>query len=308
MTVAEDPFLRSSDQEMPGGASRGSDGSQAGGLVGAAGSGRGEGSATRTKNQRRHERIRILADAPVRPVGGTSARYGARGLNVSKSGIAVFTEYSFLIGKPVEVELILPVRGLGMRQVVLCGIVRWVRAEESGNTVGIEFQGPCEDPWFEEFLDQRSEALAAPAGEAPRRGFTLTEACIALVIVCLLVTMATPVYRQAMEQARVDAANGNLRTVWSAQRIYWLEYRAFASDLNALEAMDLVDKALAATQSDPNAVFVYTIGASDAESFTATAMRNGSGIWVGQIDIDETGEVTGAINGPGGVTLTPPPS
>jgi len=276
--------------------------------MGAVASGRGARPATRTDNRRRHERIRVLADAPVRPIGGTPAHYGARMFNVSKSGIAILTEYSFPIGQVVEVELILPVRGLGIRCVLLRGAVRWVRAEEIDNTVGIELQGPCEDPWFEEFLDQRSEAQAAPADDSPRRGFTLTEACIALVIVCLLVTMATPVYRQAMEQARVDAANGNLKTVWSAQRIYWLEYRTFAPDLDALESMDLVDKALAATQSAPKATFVYTIGAADDESFTATAMRNGSGIWVGQIDIDQTGEVTGAINGPGGVTLTPPPS
>lgn len=138
------------------------------------------------------------------------------------------------------------------------------------------------------------------------QGYTMIEAIIAVIIIGILVSLAAPMYSKAVEQARLDSAAGNLKTVWSAQRAYWLKNRTFAPDLTALENESLINASLGQTQTSPDAAYVYSIGSSGSSSFTASAVRNGSGVWNGQIQIDETGEVTGQINNTkGGFALSP---
>ena len=139
----------------------------------------------------------------------------------------------------------------------------------------------------------------------PRPGFTLVELCIVMVIICLLVTMAVPTFRKAIEQARMDAASAGLRTVWSAQRVYWLENRRFAAGLADLQAMDLLDASVAASGSNPAATFVFGMPSADASHFLATATRTGSRVWSGGLQVDQEGAVTGSVADGHGVVLTP---
>jgi len=136
-------------------------------------------------------------------------------------------------------------------------------------------------------------------------GFTLVELCIAMVIICLLVTLAAPTFRRAIEQARADVASANLRTIWSAQRVYWLENRRFASSLSDLRALDLVDVAIADSVNNPKAVYVYCISSADASAFTGGALRNASSVWAGQIQIDQQGTLSGTIVSTRGDVVTP---
>jgi type IV pilus assembly protein PilE len=145
----------------------------------------------------------------------------------------------------------------------------------------------------------------APLAPRPQAGFTLVELCIVMVIVCLLVTMAVPTFRKAVEQARMDAASAGLRTVWSAQRVYWLENRRFAASLADLQAMDLVDASVAASGANPAATFVYAIPSADASHFLATATRTGSRVWSGGLQVDQDGAVTGSVADGHGLVLTP---
>ena len=138
-------------------------------------------------------------------------------------------------------------------------------------------------------------------------GFTLVELCITLVIVCLMTVMAMPTFRKAIEQARVDVASANLRTIWAAQRVYWLEQRRYASTLSDLRSMDLIDAAVAASGSNPKAVYAYRISSADASTFVAAALRNGSAVWSGQLQINQEGTVSGAVSGTHGDVLTPMP-
>jgi len=138
-------------------------------------------------------------------------------------------------------------------------------------------------------------------------GFTLVEASITLIIICVLVALAAPLYTKAMEQARVDTAASTLRTVWSGQRVYWLEHRAFAPNLATLAAGDLVDRAVAESETQPGVMFAYRVSAAGDNSFTAVAVRRNSGVWTGQLEITEEGQVSGAITGRNGLTLSPPP-
>jgi prepilin-type N-terminal cleavage/methylation domain-containing protein len=137
------------------------------------------------------------------------------------------------------------------------------------------------------------------------RGYTMIEAVVAVVIIGVLVSLAAPLYSKAIEQARLDSAAGNLKTVWSAQRAYWLKNHTFASSLTLLEDESLISASLAQTQTLPNAMYIYDIDSAGDSSFAASAVRDGSGVWSGQIQIDETGEITGQISKDGGFTLLP---
>jgi len=112
-----------------------------------------------------------------------------------------------------------------------------------------------------------------------------------------------PGFARVTEQNRVDVATQYLRSVWSAERVYWLEHRTFTNNLADLDALGLLD-AKVATGDD--GYFVYGITNATATDFTVNALRDGSGVWSGTLTITQDGEVTGFVSGSGGVVLTPP--
>ncbi|OHB58568.1 MAG: hypothetical protein A2173_07270 [Planctomycetes bacterium RBG_13_44_8b] len=138
-----------------------------------------------------------------------------------------------------------------------------------------------------------------------QKGYTLLEALVAVIIIGILVSIAAPIYSTAVEQARLDSAAGNLKTIWSAQRAYWLKFHTFASNLAVLETEDLVSVSLAQTQMSPDARYVYYIDFAGADSFTASAIRSHSNVWQGTIQIDQLGRLTGGIVKMDGSTLSP---
>ncbi len=104
------------------------------------------------------------------------------------------------------------------------------------------------------------------------RGYTLVEALVVLVIMSVLVAMGVPRFQQSLEQARADVAGANLRSIWSAQRLYWLENRTYATDLRTLQSANLIDPSL----TTATAPYTYQVTVStDGSTFTATATRSG---------------------------------
>jgi prepilin-type N-terminal cleavage/methylation domain-containing protein len=132
------------------------------------------------------------------------------------------------------------------------------------------------------------------------RGFTLLELGIVVIIMGILVAFVVPSFSRVTQQNRVDAAAQYLRSIWSAQRVYWLENRTFADSIESLNALGLIDPKLV-TGSDGH--FNYSISGVTADAFTATATL--SGTWSGTLSINQDGEVTGFVNN-GGTVLTPP--
>lgn len=137
------------------------------------------------------------------------------------------------------------------------------------------------------------------------QGFTLTEILIAVTIICILVTMSTPIYSKALEQARLDTAARELKTIWTAQRVYWLDNRSYAENLITLQNLDLISSKLALSQESVSSFYVFEIGNADEEAFTAVARRNASSKWSGQIQIDEFGVLDGSISASDGTVLVP---
>jgi prepilin-type N-terminal cleavage/methylation domain-containing protein len=79
-----------------------------------------------------------------------------------------------------------------------------------------------------------------------RRGYTLIEVVVVLTIMGVLLTISAPSFHRALEESRADAATAALRSIWSAERLYWLEYRTYTSDMTALAGLGLVDPSLVA--------------------------------------------------------------
>jgi prepilin-type N-terminal cleavage/methylation domain-containing protein len=124
---------------------------------------------------------------------------------------------------------------------------------------------------------------------AAKGGFTLTEVMIVLIIVSIIATMCVPTFQRAVEQSRADIAAANLRAIWAAERVYWLEYRAYTSgsgatsQLQQLQQLGLLDPAVASSNSGG---YSYDVDGSGT-AFTATATRDGV-----TMTIDANGEVT----------------
>ena len=262
---------------------------------------------------RRYERFALTADVTIQPGEDRPSRFAAKVFNISRGGLAVFSPRAYPSGKLVGMEILLSLEGeTNPRRLTLYGVTRWTRAEPDGNLVGIELladQKAGDYALFSGHFDslsrkRRSRARVAHVG-APNGGFTLIEVSIVMTIICLLVTLAIPTFRRAIEQARLDTAGANLHMIWSAQRLYWLENRSFSPALADLKGMDLVDAAIADNSGNPKAIYVYQITQSSASGFEARALRQAGGIWTGQIQINQDGSLAGAVASTDGQVLCP---
>ena len=133
------------------------------------------------------------------------------------------------------------------------------------------------------------------------RGVSLMEVIIVLAVIGVFVSMSVPSFRRSMEQSRADIAGSNLRAIWSAQRIYWLEHRGYASDLSALESAGLLDPAI--VSGTPQ--YAYAMASAESSTFTATATRRGSTRWSGQFSIGEDGLISGTVSAAGEPSIVP---
>ena len=135
-----------------------------------------------------------------------------------------------------------------------------------------------------------------------RPGYSLVEMIVAVIVAGVLLAMGAPRFQQSLEQSRADVAGSNLRSIWSAQRLYWLQNRTYAPDLSTLATANLIDPSIP-TATIP---FSYTIADASDSWFTATSTRNGSSSWTGGFTIAADGSFSGSVQQGGhGVSLEP---
>ena len=133
-------------------------------------------------------------------------------------------------------------------------------------------------------------------------GYTLIEMLVALIVTGVLLSIGVPKFQQSLEQSRSDVAGANLRSIWAAQRLYWLENRTYAPDLPTLLSANLVDPSLP-TATTP---YGYSIASSSDSWFTAIATRSGSTNWSGTFTIAADGTFSGSVQQGGqGATIVP---
>jgi Tfp pilus assembly protein PilE len=110
-----------------------------------------------------------------------------------------------------------------------------------------------------------------------------------LVVISVLTAIAVPSFQRATEQVQCSLAAANLQAIWAAQRFYWLENHQYSANFSNLG--DMVDPSVSTTATP----YVYSIQIIDNNTFSVTAIRTGSTTWSGQLVIDQTGVLTGAI-------------
>jgi prepilin-type N-terminal cleavage/methylation domain-containing protein len=152
-----------------------------------------------------------------------------------------------------------------------------------------------------------NSAHASPRrGMCPRHfrkpGYTLIEIIVGLIVTGVLLSIGVPRFQQSLEQSRANVAGANLRTIWSAQRLYWLENRTYAPDLNTLLAANLIDPSLPTA----TAPYSYLVANVSDSGFTATATRCGTTNWSGSYTIAADGTFSGTVQQSGqGITVVP---
>ena len=104
-----------------------------------------------------------------------------------------------------------------------------------------------------------------------RRGFTLLELLMVVVIIGILAGLAIPQYLKTTEKARIAEAVGVLGGIRSSQIRYFAENSTYGTSLSQL---DLDPSAAGAMAGTPN--FTYTIASASAAAFDATATRSGA--------------------------------
>ncbi len=143
---------------------------------------------------------------------------------------------------------------------------------------------------------------ARPCPRGGARGYSLVESLIALVIMSVLVSMGIPRFQKSLEQARANVAWANLRAIWSAQRLYWLEKRSYATDLGDLQKwipmgtnFPVVDSTLPISNAHPNENAPYIYQVSPAGDGSATATCNWPSNWSGSFTIYADGSYSGCV-------------
>jgi prepilin-type N-terminal cleavage/methylation domain-containing protein len=145
-----------------------------------------------------------------------------------------------------------------------------------------------------------------PPGRIRPRGFTLTELMVTVTIMGVLVGMSAPHFGQALEQSRANFAVANLRAIWAAERLYWLENQTYTDKLTqtspkGLYELGLLDPSIISTTGD----YTYTVASAGSATFQAKATRSGSPSWTGEFTIDQTGATGGTLTAPGQSPITP---
>jgi prepilin-type N-terminal cleavage/methylation domain-containing protein len=142
---------------------------------------------------------------------------------------------------------------------------------------------------------------------AARRGFTLTELMVVTTLIGVMAAMSVPSFQRAIEQSRADIAVANLRAIWAAERLYWLEYHNYTTAttpttnpdpaLQSLQNLGLIDMEVVAGVGG----YTYSVTSGTPTAFTARATRAGSTDF---FTIDQDGVVSGTVN-IGGIAITP---
>lgn len=141
---------------------------------------------------------------------------------------------------------------------------------------------------------------------AAHRGFTLVELMVVTVIIGVMAAMSVPSFHRAIEQSRADIAAANLRAIWAAERLFWLEHHEYTPvttptvnpdpAMQGLQNLGLIDGEIVAGAGG----YTYAVTTAGSTTFTATATRRSGADVIGILSINQSGAVTGSVSVSGG--------
>ena len=102
-----------------------------------------------------------------------------------------------------------------------------------------------------------------------RRGFTLIEMLMVVIVAAILAAVALPTYRKTVEQSHWRTGRNLLQAIYSGERVYWTTNGTYV-DPGAVWSTIYMDP--------PNtADITFGVGGVSAVAFVATATRVGGG-------------------------------
>lgn len=156
---------------------------------------------------------------------------------------------------------------------------------------------------------------ALPPTLAPghrRPGYTLVEVMVVTVILGVLAAMAVPSYRRAVEQGRADQAAANLRTLWAAERLYYLDQQTYTADPSELVSLEVLDAREIQILSSSltfimhgDSSYIYMIDHDRNGVFDIIADRAADAAFTGRLMIDDSGTVNGELTDGRGTVIRP---
>jgi type IV pilus assembly protein PilE len=119
-----------------------------------------------------------------------------------------------------------------------------------------------------------------------RKGFTLIELIIVIIIIGILATLAIPQYLKAVEKGKLAKGKSGLALLAQAEGMARAEYDTYYK-LTDLVAKNVSELAKVGAGDDGD--WTYSVGSVTTSTFTATGKRK-AGPCVGkEISVDETG-------------------
>ena len=97
---------------------------------------------------------------------------------------------------------------------------------------------------------------------------------VVTTIIGVMAAMSVPSFQRAIEQSRADIAVANLRAIWAAERLYWLEYHTYTTSVSTLQSSGSLDNGIPNDGVSSMGGYQYSVpprpGAIDT-TMTATA-------------------------------------
>ena len=116
---------------------------------------------------------------------------------------------------------------------------------------------------------------AKKGGNMNRKGFTLIELIIVVIIIGILATLAIPQYRKATQRAYLGKGKHALSVIASAEKIYRADSGKYIAVANTAAAWDGTDlnNMVEVKEIGTDTNFTYAVTSTDGTAFTATATQ-----------------------------------
>jgi prepilin-type N-terminal cleavage/methylation domain-containing protein len=152
--------------------------------------------------------------------------------------------------------------------------------------------------WYTPESDERRPGLQQQEDQMnQKRGFTLLELLVVVIIVGILASVALPQFQKMALRARVAEGETTLGAILTAELLYYQEYATFAKE--ASRALLLVS-----IPADNTTWFNYTITDANTSDTKTEVIAKGSATTINGAKVAATVILTGTISDKGARTLT----